>query len=89
MKKYKKQILIAVFAIIVLNLLLLVTNNGFLIYEKHIKEAAIKDTNKTLKIPEDMQWYHCRYWTGRSVIVQEFYVSAVPQCPFIYKLQGN
>ena len=89
MKKYKKQILISIAAIVVLNLLLLITNNGFLIYEKHIKEARIMDTNKKLKIPEEMQTYHCRYWTGRSVVVQEFYVSAVPQCPFIYKLQGN
>lgn len=84
----KKNWIIILGIIFLLNLVLLITNKAVLIYEKRIKfaeflkkDGSIKTT--ILNLPEEMQSHRCKYWTGRSVLSKEFYVNKVPQCPFI------
>ena len=80
-----KIILYAIGVIIIVNLLLLINNNSFLISEKHVKTIQFEGMQPTA-LSSNMQYFDCKYWTGRSVISVRYYVSAVRQCPFIYKL---
>ena len=80
-----KIVLYAIGAFIFVNLLLLINNNSFLISEKHVKTIQFKGMQPST-LSSNMQYFDCKYWTGRSVISVRYYVSAVRQCPFMYKL---
>ena len=81
----KKLFIYSISFIIFLNLLLLISSKSFLISEKEIKQGTTTDS-KIIYLPDSMQYYNCKYWTGRSIIKVQFYTSAVAQCPFIYDL---
>ena len=84
-KKINPKIVLYIIAIFIfLNLLILINNSSFLISEKTISKATVD--GEIYDLTKNSQYYHCRYWTGRSVINVQYYVTAVKQCPFTYKL---
>ncbi len=84
-KKISPKIVIYLIGVFILiNLILLINNSSFLISEKHVKTIQFEGMQPST-MPINMQYYDCKYWTGRSVISTKYYITDVRQCPFIYK----
>lgn len=87
----KRNWIIILGIVILLNLFLLITNTGVLINEEKITRGETLNLKTRYFEIQDLdvndQYHICKYWTGRSVITKNFYVTKVPQCPFTTSFQ--